>query len=318
MALRNSAKAVCGNSLSNTYKRQLLREFQKSSQKCENEKNCEQSESLPHLDTAPYILENVVYNYVISLPNIPPMKKTLITLCSFALLAFLPTVAFAQVSDAEKAEGFVSIFNGKDLTEWEGNPVLWKVENGAIVGTTTADGPGKITYNQFLVWKGGDVEDFVLRFDIKLSRAGNSGMQYRSWMNPDATKPFSVFGYQADFDGEHRYSGILYGENFRAILCQRGQETVVGDDHKPKEVKRFAEDEALKKELKVEDWNAYEVTAKGFTFTNKINGHVMSVCTDEDKEVRKSKGILAVQIHQGPPMTVEVKNIRIKKIPVVR
>jgi len=242
------------------------------------------------------------------------MKKALITLCCFVLPVLLSALACAQISDKEKTEGFISIFNGKDLTDWEGNPALWRVENGAIVGETTAEGPAKLTYNQFIVWKGGEVEDFVIRFDIKLTKEGNSGMQYRSWMNPDATKPFSVSGYQADFDGVHTHSGILYGEGFRGILCQRGQETVIGDDHKPKEVKRFAESESLKKEIKVEDWNAYEVMAKGFTFTNTINGHVMSICTDEDKEVRKSKGILAIQAQLGPPMKVEVRNIRIKKL----
>jgi hypothetical protein len=106
----------------------------------------------------------------------------------------------------------------------------------------------------------------------------------------------------------------LFGEGFRGILCQRGQETVIGDDSKPKEVRRFAENETLKKELKTEDWNAYEITAKGFTFTNKINGHVMSICTDEDKAQRRESGILAIQVHTGPPMKVELKNIRIKTI----
>ena len=242
------------------------------------------------------------------------MKNTLLAFACSTVLAFVPTVVFSQISDEEKAEGFVAIFNGKDLTNWEGHPDIWKVENGAIVGQTAAEGSTKLTYNQFIVWKGGEVDDFVLRFDIKCSNPGNSGMQYRSWMNTDPAKPFSVSGYQADFDGGHAYSGILYGEGFRGILCHRGQETVIGDDSKPKEVRRFAENEALKKEIKVEDWNAYEVTAKGFTFTNKINGHVMSICTDEDKAKRKESGILAIQAHTGPPMKVEVKNIRIKKL----
>ena len=242
------------------------------------------------------------------------MKNSLTAFFCFVVLAFLPAAALAQISDEEKADGFVSIFNGKDLTGWEGNPAVWKVEDGAIVGTTTASGPAKITNNQFLVWKDGTVGDFVLRFDIKCSKAGNSGMQYRSWVNLDPARPYSVSGYQADFDGGHAYSGILYGEGFRDILCHRGQETIIGDDSKPKEVRRFADDAALKKELKVEDWNAYEVTAKGFTFTNKINGHVMSICTDEDKAKRRENGILAIQAHQGPPMKVEVKNIRIKKL----
>jgi len=241
------------------------------------------------------------------------MKKNLTALCCFCLLAFSPSAALSQITEEEKTEGFVSIFNGQDLTDWEGNPAIWKVENGAIVGQTAAEGPAHLTYNQFIVWKGGEVGDFVLRFDIKLSRSGNSGMQYRSWMNPDTDKPYSVLGYQADIDGANTYSGILYGEGFRGILCQRGQETVIGNDSKPKEIRRFAENEALKREIKVEDWNAYEVTAKGFTFTNKINGHVMSICTDEDTARRKASGLLAIQAHTGPPMKVEVKNLRIKK-----
>ena len=243
------------------------------------------------------------------------MRQTLTTLFCFCFLSVLPPALIAQISEEEKEEGFVSLFNGNDLNGWEGSADIWRVEKGAIVGQTTAEGPANITYNQFLVWKGGEVGDFVLRFDIKLSEAGNSGMQYRSWINPDAAKPHSVFGYQADFDGQHRYSGILFGEGFRGILCQRGQETIIGNDSKPKEVRRFAENEDLKQKLHLEDWNAYEVTAEGFTFTNKINGHVMSISTDEDTEHRRASGILAIQAHTGPPMKVEVKNIRLKKSP---
>jgi hypothetical protein len=241
------------------------------------------------------------------------MKKTFIALSCFVVLAFLPAMALSQISDAEKAEGFVSIFNGKDLTGWEGNPALWKVENGSIVGATTADGPAHLTYNQFLIWKG-VASDFVLRFDIKCTKGGNSGMQYRSWVNLDPAKPFSVSGYQADFDGDHNFSGILYGEGFRDILCMRGQVAVVGNDSKPKEVGKFGEHNDFQKDMKVEDWNSYEVTAEGFTFAHKINGKLISLSIDEDKAVRRESGILAIQAHVGPPMKVEVKNVRIKKL----
>jgi len=243
------------------------------------------------------------------------MKRTLVAFCCLALLVVSQSAILSQITDEERTEGFVSLFNGQDLTDWEGSPAIWRVENGAIIGETTAEGPAHITYNQFLIWKGGEVDDFVLRFDIKCTRSGNSGMQFRSWMNPDTNQPFSVRGYQADIDGEHSYTGICYGEGFRGILCHRGQEAVIepGRDQ-PKEVRRFAEDADLKKELKFEDWNTYEVTAKDFTFTNKINGHVMSIFTDANPDARKDKGILAIQAHTGPPMKVEVKNIRIKKL----
>ncbi len=246
------------------------------------------------------------------------MRKMYVILGIFILLvcpAFVPVQALAQINDEEKAEGFVSMFSGKDLTGWEGKPALWSVQDGCIVGQTAAEGPAKLDYNQFLVWKDGLVGDFVVRADIRLSKDGNSGFQYRSWELKDAEKPYRVSGYQADFDGSHTYSGILYGEGFGGILCQRGLETVIENvDGKraPKTVRRFAENETLKKEIKLEDWNSYEITARGFTFTNKINGHVVSICTDNSAE-KRTNGVFAIQAHVGPPMKVEVRNIRIKK-----
>ena len=229
----------------------------------------------------------------------------------------LSSVAWAQqpntLSEAEKKEGFVLLFDGKSLDGWDGDPNLWSVVDGSIVGKTEAEGPKKLDYNVFLTYQKKEFGNFVLRFDIKLSEEGNSGMQYRSWMMP-GEQPYRVAGYQGDFDGTHVHSGILYGEGFDGILCKRGEETVLNDKHKPQTVRQFADDEELKKELKTEDWNAYEITADGFTFTHKINGHVMSICTDKDAVKRKAAGLLAIQAHKGPPMKVEVRNIRIKEI----
>lgn len=239
------------------------------------------------------------------------MKKIALVLCLFVSFGLS---AAAQISEAEKDDGFVSIFNGKDLSEWEGNPSLWRVEDGSIVGQTGDEGPTKLTYNTFLIWKGEPVENFVLRFDIKLTPKGNSGVQYRSWVVDDKERPFRVNGYQADFDGSHAHSGILYGEGFGGILCNRGLETVVEANRKVREVRRFAESADLKKEFKVDDWNSYEITARDFTFTNKINGHVTSICKDEDEKTRKSSGVIAIQAHVGPPMKVELKNLRLKRI----
>ncbi|MGL4594824.1 MAG: 3-keto-disaccharide hydrolase [Thermoguttaceae bacterium] len=240
-------------------------------------------------------------------------KNVVLTLLVlFSLLTLQNSFLWSdQLSEQEQKEGFVSLFNGKNLDNWEGNEAIWSVEDGVIVGQTSADGPAKLTYNQFLTWNG-NAGDFVLRFDMKCTKAGNTGMQYRSWkMGGD--QPFRIAGYQADFDGAHTYTGILYGENFRGILCKRGEESVIQDDHKPKTMRSFATNDDLKKELKVEDWNEYEVIADGFTFTNKINGHLMSICTDEDKESRRKDGLIAIQAHVGPPMKVEVKNIRLLK-----
>ena len=234
---------------------------------------------------------------------------------SFALLVSAAVHAqnLNTLTDEEKNAGFVLLFDGKSLDGWDGEPNIWSVVDGAIVGQTEATGPKKLNYNSFLTYTQREFGNFVLRFDIKISESGNSGMQYRSWMMPGA-QPYRVAGYQADFDGKHAYSGILYGEGFDGILCKRGEETYLDDKHKPQLVRRFAEDAALKKELKVEDWNTYEVTADGFTFTNKINGHLMSICTDKDEVKRKATGLLAIQAHTGPPMKVEVRNVRIKEI----
>ncbi|MDR0338135.1 MAG: DUF1080 domain-containing protein [Planctomycetaceae bacterium] len=240
------------------------------------------------------------------------MRKWFVVLGTVILFC-IPMLVAAQISDEEKADGFVSMFNGQDLSEWDGNVDVWSVRDGSIVGQTANEGAAKLTYNTFLIWKGGNVDHFVFRADIKLTPEGNSGFQYRSQITP-GDKPYRVNGYQADFDGSHAHSGILYGENFGGILCQRGLETVIETNQKPRTVRRFAENDALKKELKVNDWNSYEVTAQNFMFTHKINGQIMSITTDEDKEHRRENGIFAIQAHVGPPMKVEIKNLRIKRL----
>ena len=237
---------------------------------------------------------------------------------SFALFVwFTSTIVFAQTvvpKNVDDKTGFVSMFNGKDLSEWEGDSELWSVVDGCIIGETAKEGPRKIEYNKFLVWKGGDVDDFVMRFEARVTPGGNSGIQYRSWLNPDKDKPFSVFGYQCDFDGINRSTGKIYGENYRKTLAYRGTRAEVGDDHVPKEIERFADDEILKSKISTNDWNSFEIIADGFTFTQKVNGLLTCVLTDNDKEMRRKDGIVAIQLHTGPAMKVELRNLCIKKL----
>ena len=233
-----------------------------------------------------------------------------------ALLLFVVaacgTTAFAQV---QPSDGFASLFDGKTLKGWDGSPALWSVEDGCIVAKTGRQGEANfLAYNQFLTYEGDVPENFVLEFDIWLSKEGNSGMQFRSWRDSDTSKPWRVYGYQADFDGSHTYSGIVYGENFRGILANRGAIAEVGDNHQPKDMKRFAESDDIKKAIKVEDWNHYKVTVQGYLFIMEINGVVTSILFDDDKEMRRNNGVLAIQAHAGPPMKVMVKNIRIKAL----
>ncbi len=204
------------------------------------------------------------------------------------------------------------IFDGKSLDGWDGNPKFWRVEDGCITGQTTKENP--TDGNTFLIWRKGVVGDFQLTLEYKIV-GGNSGIQYRSFEVPE--KKWVIGGYQGDFEAGDRYSGILYGERFRDILCDRGQKTVIGADHKPKVVGSVGDSDELQKQIKKEDWNNYEITAKGFHFVHKINGHVTADCTDEDVEMRRKSGILALQLHAGPAMKVQFRNIRLKSAPAV-
>ncbi|MEP0843661.1 MAG: DUF1080 domain-containing protein, partial [Phycisphaerae bacterium] len=186
------------------------------------------------------------------------------------------------------------------------------VEDGAITGRTTPEQPTR--HNTFLIWRQGELDDFELTLEYKVI-GGNSGIQYRSFEVPGENK-WVVGGYQADFEAGDRYSGILYGEHFRGILAERGQKTVIGADHKPKVTGTIGESAELAKAIRKEDWNAYRVIARGFTFVHEINGRRMIECTDEDLEMRRRGGILALQLHAGPPMTIQVRNIRLKRLPM--
>ncbi|MDR3110390.1 MAG: DUF1080 domain-containing protein [Planctomycetaceae bacterium] len=232
--------------------------------------------------------------------------------CLFVCLAIC--FGFTAVCVAQDTD-FKPLFNGKDLTGWEGNPKLWRAEDGMIVGQTGSEGDTKLTYNTFLIYKGELPKNFVVTFEYWLSKDGNSGLQYRSFENNDAAKKFSLSGYQADFDGGNAHSGILYGEGFGGILANRGQVVSVGAGRKPKVLVQFANSNTLKEKIKVEDWNSYEVTVDDFTSTHRINGEMMSVCIDNDVKTRRDSGLLGLQAHVGPPMTVKIRNLKIKALP---
>ncbi len=231
-----------------------------------------------------------------------------ITATALALAAMLTPCLAAD----ETGGRFQPIFDGKSLDGWDGDPELWRVEDGTIVGQTTAEKPLK--HNSFLIWKGGEVEDFELRVEYRI-HSGNSGIQYRSWQEPDSVGKWVVGGYQADIEAGARYTGILYGERFRGILALRGQKTVVGQNHKPKVVEQFAESDKLQDAMKPDGWNEYRIVAKGCHFIHEINGQKMVEVTDDDTEKRRQSGILALQVHQGPPMKVQFRNIRLKRLP---
>ena len=216
---------------------------------------------------------------------------------------------------AADADGFTSIFNGRDLEGWEGNPALWSVRDGTITGQTKA--PTDLKHNTFLVWKAGTVDDFELHFRYKIV-GGNSGMQYRSKVMEQGPSGPIVGGYQADFEAGKTYSGILYEERGRGILANRGQKTHLsaGPDGKTKidVVAQLGKSEDIQAAIKQEDWNDYVVIAQGNHVTHSINGHVTADVTDDDAAHAPKSGVLALQIHQGPAMVVQFKDLRLKKL----
>ena len=225
---------------------------------------------------------------------------------------------FLSISTLPAQEaGFQSLFNGTDLTGWDGNPDLWSVKDGAITGITKAD--PKLTHNTFLVYTNGLVDDFELRLSYRIVK-GNSGIQYRSKVLRQGSFGPIVGGYQADFEAGKMFSGILYEEQGRGILAQRGQKTLIKADpadpkkHKVEVAGAVGKSDEIQAKIKDEDWNDYVVIAKGNHLQHFINSIPTVDVVDEQESKAAKSGVLALQIHVGPPMTVQFKNIRIKKL----
>ncbi len=211
---------------------------------------------------------------------------------------------------AEDPPGFRSIFDGKSLEGWKGDETFWHVENGAIVAESTAEKPCKT--NTFLTWDQGELDDFTLKLEFKLTASdaakANSGIQFRSGVKPDG----HVFGYQADIDLAGKWVGALYDELGRGMLATRGQSAVVSPDGKIV-AKDIADASELLKAIRPGDWNEYEISAQGSKITLAINGKTTVEVDDQQSAERELSGLLALQLHSGPPQRVEFRNIRLKR-----
>lgn len=207
------------------------------------------------------------------------MIRNLILACSLVLV---PAAALG----ADKSDGFKPMFDGKTLDGWVGNPDLWSVENGVIVGQTTDK--NKIRKNTFLATKK-TYKNFVLKLAFKL-RNGNSGIQLRSKLYDN----YVVKGYQADI-AEKRYTGILYEEGGRGILADVDTKKIIPH-------------------VKKDDWNEYVITVNGKHIKQVLNGYTTIDFTDKPDQ-GAGEGVIALQLHVGPPMKVRFKDIRIKELP---
>ena len=206
--------------------------------------------------------------------------------------------------------GFTAIFDGKSLEGWDGDTKFWRAENGEIIGQSTAENP--VQQNTFLIWKAGTTKDFEFKTEFKLSEGANSGVQYRSEI-VDASK-WVLKGYQADMDGANQFTGMIYEERGRGFLAPRGQFARVVGRGQTKLIGSVGESDSLKAFIKPGDWNQLHIIARGGTLIQSINGHVMSALVDEDEQGRAMEGVLGRQIHTGPPMKIEFRNLLMKKL----
>ena len=233
-------------------------------------------------------------------------------------------LALLLVSPALAADEVV-LFDGDDLSAWEGDETYWRVEDGAIVGETTAENP--LDQNTFLIYRGDDGEaefgDFVLTFEYQVS-GFNSGIQYRSEDISEGDR-FNMKGLQADFEAQwhddgtaDKFSGMFFEENGRMFMGQRGQAVVVrsgeGDEPEIDVVGSLGDAAELEKAIDRDGWNRYRIIADGHTFTHIINDRVMSVAFDEDTANRRDTGLIGLQLHGGRPMKIMVRDIVLRPL----
>ncbi|MES2696125.1 MAG: DUF1080 domain-containing protein [Verrucomicrobiota bacterium] len=259
--------------------------------------------------------------------NSPAILLLALTLGALAPVALAqapaPKAAPAPAANAAAAKpstdpdaGFVSIFDGKSLANWDGDPKYWRLENGCLVGEITPE--TIVKRNTFIIWRGGSPADFELKLQYRISDQGNSGINYRSVELTDAR--WSLAGYQADIDGAAknkggvRHTGQNYEERGRTFLARRGEVVRIDPSAKLSVVASLGDTAELAKAIKEGDWNEYHLIARGHVITHILNGKVMSVVIDDDPKNRRADGLLGVQVHVGPPMKVEYRAIRLKTL----
>ena len=204
--------------------------------------------------------------------------------------------------------GFESIFDGT-LKNWDGDPKIWRAEDNSIIGETSKDNALKI--NTFIVYRGDKPKDFELKMEFRMNST-NSGIQYRSVELPEVGK-WVLKGYQADMDFVNTFTGMLYEERGRGIMALRGQMTYTEPGKNARVIGQLQDGDELKGYIKINAWNQFHVIARGNLLVHVLNGHVTSVMIDDDTEKRTLEGLIGLQMHVGPPMKVEFRNIFLKK-----
>lgn len=220
---------------------------------------------------------------------------------------------------------FVSIFNGRNLDGWYGDTTYWRVEDSALTGEVKPN--NLLQHNSFIIWRGGMPADFELKGKFRISANGNSGINYRS--EEAKTIPYALRGYQADIDGQNRYTGQNYEERKRTTLAYIGQKTTVNpcmEQSSPAAISNRVRNNAwtcvsqtvalgsvdsLTAGLLPNQWHDFHLIVRGNRMQHFINGRLMSDVTDEDTLNRSTKGLIGVQVHVGPAMKVQYKHLQL-------
>lgn len=243
------------------------------------------------------------------------MKRQLISIAA----CLVPLALFAEQANTAPQESgdLKSIFNGKDLSGWNGDPTFWSVKEGVIRGESTAVNPAKS--NTFLIWKDGTTKDFELRLSYRCNAVNNSGIQYRSkhFTGPNERHNWVVRGYQHELRNENKFpnvSGFIFDEGGkRKRICLAGEKASWEKDGK-KTHETLIDQAEFEKLFKLDDWNDVVIIAKGNHIQHYLNNRLILDFTDNDPDLVLLDGILALQLHGGNPMWVEFKNIRIREL----
>lgn len=221
------------------------------------------------------------------------------------LLPFFSTPVLSDEPTAPPA-GFRSIFNGRDLSGWEGSSEYWSVKDGCLTGITD----GTLKYNRFIMWRGGTLKNFELRVQVKVTPGGNSGLNYRSTHRPELGE-WVVTGYQCDVVSNRAdYNGMLYEERGRRILAHTGEKVIIDREGQPWVVGKLPV-----KEFPPGQWHDFRILVRGNHHQHWIDEHPTVDVIDLDEKNRALAGILGVQVHVGPAMEIQYRNFHLQDLP---
>ena len=244
---------------------------------------------------------------------------------SSIFISFVSCKTSEQLKDNHE---FYSIFNGQNLDGWEGDSKYWSVEEGILVGEVTPE--TILKNNSFIIYKKEQPENFEIKLEYRISDLGNSGINYRSEIL--SNNPYALRGYQADIDGQNKYTGQNYEEKKRTTLAYRGEQVVINTMPKYIDTNNLRSNISkncwqtrdvvaslkLKKNLESQtennDWNQVHLIVNGNRLLHYINAELLSDVTDLDTINRTFKGHIGVQVHVGPPMKIEYRNMKLKHL----